>query len=82
MVFRRSPFSSHSGCRHSKCHVGILGVGKDEIAGPVGVGVDAGEFLVQRLGGGHGANLRSGVSGVFFAAVVVLVGLRDRVLAR
>ena len=37
------------GAAMPKRHVGVLGVGEDEILRARGVGVDAGEFLVERL---------------------------------
>ena len=36
-----------AGCADAEGHVGVLGVGEDEVAAALGVGVDGGEFLVE-----------------------------------
>ena len=47
----------------AEAHVGILGVAEDEVPGPGGVGLDAGELLVES-GRGHAGQLSSRRRGI------------------
>ncbi len=56
-------FGALAGCRKPEGHVGILGVGEDEIAAGA-IGEDAGEFLVERFLHWGRAPARSNLGGL------------------